>query len=214
MVLGGDCTTGVGTALAGVDALLYLDLHADLNTPASVPDGALDWTGVAHLLGEADAVPGLTGGAAPLRPDQVVLLGLDREQSTSHERARLDALGLPEVPVARLRDDPEAAAAAALELLPARSARVAVHFDVDVVDFTDAPLSENVGRGIGVPLAAALAALAVLHGRPARRGAHADGAQPAARRGGRRQPAPLRRGRGGGGARGGVGAVGAASPLA
>ncbi len=37
-----------------------------------------------------------------------------------------------------------------------------MHFDVDVVEFTDAPLSENVGRGEGVPLDAALAAFAVL----------------------------------------------------
>jgi arginase len=166
VVLGGDCTTGVGTALAGADALLYLDLHADLNTPASVPDGALDWTGLAHLLGEADVVPGLTGGATPLRPEQVVLLGLDRERSTPHERARLDALGLAEVPVGRLRDDPAAAAAEALGHLPAGCERVAVHFDVDVVEFTDAPLSENVGRGTGVPLNAALAALAVVMADP------------------------------------------------
>jgi len=164
LVLGGDCTTGVGTALAGADALLYLDLHADLNTPASVPDGALDWTGVAHLLGERDTVEGLTGGAEPLEPAQIVLLGLDRERSTPHELARLDALGLPAVPVDRLRDDPAAAAAEALARLPEHTRRAAVHFDVDVVEFTDAPLSENVGRGTGVPLDAALTALAVLMG--------------------------------------------------
>ena len=41
-----------------------------------------------------------------------------------------------------------------------------MHFDVDVVEFTDAPLSENVGRGEGVPLDTALAAFAVLVGDP------------------------------------------------
>jgi arginase len=37
-----------------------------------------------------------------------------------------------------------------------------VHFDVDVIDFSDVPLSENTGRGIGVGFDAALAALDVL----------------------------------------------------
>jgi arginase len=37
-----------------------------------------------------------------------------------------------------------------------------VHFDVDVIDFTDAPLSENTGRNQGLPFAAAFAALGVL----------------------------------------------------
>ena len=55
LVLGGDCTVGVGTVAGAVAAgaeprLVYLDLHPDLNTPGSVPDGALDWMGVAHML--------------------------------------------------------------------------------------------------------------------------------------------------------------------
>jgi arginase len=37
-----------------------------------------------------------------------------------------------------------------------------VHFDVDLVDFSDVPLSENTGRGIGVPFETALTALEVL----------------------------------------------------
>ena len=37
-----------------------------------------------------------------------------------------------------------------------------MHFDVDVIDFSDVPLSENTGRGIGVAFEAALAALDVL----------------------------------------------------
>ena len=37
-----------------------------------------------------------------------------------------------------------------------------MHFDVDVIDFSDVPLSENTGRGIGVSFDAALAALGIL----------------------------------------------------
>ena len=39
---------------------------------------------------------------------------------------------------------------------------LAVHFDVDVLDFLDAPLAENTDRDPGVPLAAAGEILAVL----------------------------------------------------
>ena len=37
-----------------------------------------------------------------------------------------------------------------------------MHFDVDVVDFVDLPLSENTGLNIGLPFAAARAVLEVL----------------------------------------------------
>ena len=39
---------------------------------------------------------------------------------------------------------------------------VVLHFDVDVVNFIDAPLSENDGRETGLPLQSALAALTTL----------------------------------------------------
>lgn len=37
--------------------------------------------------------------------------------------------------------------------------RIAVHFDVDVIDFTDVPLSENPGRNEGVRYVDAIKAL-------------------------------------------------------
>ena len=42
-----------------------------------------------------------------------------------------------------------------------------VHFDVDVVDFTDTPLSENPGRNEGLAYEQAAAALSVLLASPA-----------------------------------------------
>ena len=41
-----------------------------------------------------------------------------------------------------------------------------VHFDVDVIDFTDAPLSENTGRNEGLTLDQAFQALRVLLASP------------------------------------------------
>jgi arginase len=170
LVLGGDCTVGVGTVAGAIAAgadprLVYLDLHPDLNTPGSVPDGAMDWMGVAHML-DVDGADDRLAGAGPRRPllaaADVVLLGAAPEQSTAAEREAIAARDLRPIDVEALRADPGGAARAALERATAAGRPFLVHFDVDLVDFSDVPLSENTGRGIGVPFATALAALEVL----------------------------------------------------
>jgi arginase len=170
LVLGGDCTVGVGTMAGAVAAdadprLVSLDLHPDLNTPDSVPDGALDWMGVAHML-DVDGADDRLAAAGPRRPllrdDDLVLLGAGPEQCTATERERIAERDLRPIGVGALRSDPGAAARAALERATAGGRRFLVHFDVDTIDFSDVPLSENTGRGIGVGFDAALAALDVL----------------------------------------------------
>jgi arginase len=169
-VLGGDCTVGIGTVAGAVAAgedprLVYLDLHADLNTPSSVPDGAFDWTGVAHML-DVDGADDRLASAGPRRPllrdADLVLLGYGHAQATAHEREVVAAHALQPIGVDQLRADPEAAAHRARDRATDGGRRFLVHFDVDVIDFSDVPLSENTGRGIGVPFDAALAALEVL----------------------------------------------------
>jgi arginase len=175
LVLGGDCTVGIGTVAGHVAAsdrvgLIYFDLHADLNIPTSAPPGALDWMGMAHMLGDEGAERDLVevGSRAPLvGPEQVVLLAWGPEQARPHERETIERLGLATVPVDEVRADPSGAARRALESLSSRVDRVLVHFDVDVVDFTDTPLSENPGRNEGIAYAQASAALAVLLASPA-----------------------------------------------
>ena len=167
LVLGGDCTVGIGTVAGVLDVhdsvgLVYFDLHADMNTPVSVIDGALDWTGVAHMLALDGTEPALAavGASIPmLRPDQVVLFGHGSEQATPWEREQIERLGVARVPVEAVRQDAAAAAERALDLVRPRFDRYVVHLDVDVIDFTDAPLSENTGRNIGLSLEAAMGAL-------------------------------------------------------
>jgi arginase len=158
LVLGGDCTVGIGTVAGAIAAgaqprLVYFDLHPDLNTPSSVPDGAFDWTGVAHML-DIEGADDRLAGAGPRRPlltdDDAIFLGADPKQCTPHERAVIEARGLQVVEVA-----------AAQEAI-AGNRPFLVHFDVDVIDFSDVPLSENTGRGIGISFDAAFAALDVL----------------------------------------------------
>jgi arginase len=167
VVLGGDCTVGIGTVAGALDVhdsigLIYFDLHADMNTPASVNDGALDWTGVAHMLALDGTEVELTraGPRLPiLRAEQVVLFAHGMEQATPWEREQIERLGVARVPVEAVREDAVAAARRAVAFVRARFDRFVVHLDVDVIDFTDAPLSENTGRNSGLSFEAAIGAL-------------------------------------------------------
>jgi arginase len=170
LVLGGDCTVGIGTVAGHVRrgaslGLVHFDAHADLNVPESVHEGALDWMGVAHMLGEPGACPPLVGagGRTPLlEPEQVVLLGWDERQATALERATIERNGIGAVPLVDVEAGPDAAAEHALELLPESCDRVLVHFDVDVIDFTEMPLSEHPGRNEGLAYGPAMRALSTL----------------------------------------------------
>jgi arginase len=174
IVLGGDCTVGIGTVAAQAVGdsrvgLVYLDSHADLNVPTSVTEGALDWMGLAHMIGESGAEAALVnaGDRVPiLQPNQVVLLGWGHDQATEFERDVIDRHGIAVVPADDVKHDPIAAADAALELLDPLCDKIVVHFDADVIDFTDMPLSENTGRNEGVFFEDALRTLDVLLASP------------------------------------------------
>jgi arginase len=170
LVLGGDCTIELGTVSGVLSTgravgLIYLDLHPDLNVPTAVPDGALDWMGLAHLIGVEGALVELAqaGPFAPmLDPDRVVLLGYDPSQSTAFERAAIEQYGITAIPVENVAASPEAAATAALAAIPDTVDSVLVHFDVDIVDFTDLPLSEERVRNRGLTFEQAMRALGTL----------------------------------------------------
>jgi arginase len=174
IVLGGDCTVGIGTVggiqqAFGPVVVAYFDLHFDLNTPASARDGALDWMALAHMLAIEGSEPTLAaaaGDAPLLAPSQVVLFAQDRSQATRFERDQAEQLGLTGIAADEVRGDPEGAADRALKLISTRSDRFVVHLDVDVVDFTDAPLSEHPSRNAGLKLDLMLRALKVLASGP------------------------------------------------
>lgn len=166
-MLGGDCTVGVGTVaglLGRVErlGLVYVDRHADLNVPDSTVDGALDWMGVAHMLDVGRAVDGLAGlaGQRPmLSAEQVSFLGLGPH--TEFEADLISSRRLHVVDVERIAADPARSALTALSPL-ASCEGLAGHFDVDLVDFLDAPLAENTDRGTAPTLSACSEALSEL----------------------------------------------------
>jgi arginase len=174
LVLGGDCTVGIGTiagaqAAVGDVAVVYFDLHSDLNTPASAMDGALDWMALGHMLaidGTEPALAAATEKVPMLDPEQVLLFAQSRSHATRFERAEIERLGLARIALEDVRHDPEAAAHQALDFVATRAERYVIHLDVDVVDFTDAPLSEHPSRNTGLKLDEMLSALKILASRP------------------------------------------------
>jgi arginase len=85
--------------------------------------------------------------------------------ATDWEREQASRLGLRVTSSEALAADPAAAASYALGYLP--PGPLAIHVDVDVLDFTDAPLAENTdGRNIGPTLDQAGEALRVAAGDP------------------------------------------------
>lgn len=156
LVLGGDCTVELGT-VAGARrddssvGLVYIDLDADLNTPAT-GDGILDWMGVAHLLGVEGAEPRLAGigPATPLlEPDGLVLMACDR--ATEAEQAVIDRLCLRRETSHHVSSD----LSGVLERTTAWAQtvdRVLVHVDADVLDFASFPIAENTRRVPGLAI--------------------------------------------------------------
>lgn len=170
LVLGGSCTVALGLCAAVADAgiephLVYVDRHLDLNTPDSTTEGSLSWMGMAHALGvpgAEDSLVKLTSQHPLLAPAHLSYLGVEPAvETTEWERDQLDRLGIPVTTQAELVTDPTAAALKARGALP--EGPFVVHVDVDVLDFLDAPLAENVnGRNSGPTLAQLGEALSAL----------------------------------------------------
>jgi arginase len=172
LVLGGDCTVGLGTvagALASGDdlGLIYVDLDTDLNTPHTTRDGALDWMGVAHMLGLEGTVPAVRGIGPRdpmLSPDRILLFAADNV--TEAERSVIEAQGIADVPLAEVASDPAGAARIVAEGWARRFERVLIHLDVDVLDYLDLPIAEETRRNRGLRFEQLIAALRELVATP------------------------------------------------
>jgi arginase len=174
LVLGGDCTVELGT-VAGTNAagarvgLVYIDFDADLNTP-DTSDGALDWTGVAHLLDIPGCEPTLAG-LGPTRPmlapRQLLYFGV--ENITPPEAAAIGDHAIKIISRTEALSDIEAAAKRAAEWAE-RFDCLLIHFDADVLSFVDFPIAENVRRCDGLTLEQAAFVLKRLAALPQWRG--------------------------------------------
>ena len=170
LVLGGDCTVGVGTVGGSAGAggrvgLVYMDLDTDLNVPHSTTDGALDWMGVAHMLGVEGAANPLTrvGSRYPmLGPDSVLFFAYGNV--TPWEQQVIDSMKIQGVPVDQVAADPGDAAHRVVNGWGKDFDRLLIHLDVDVIDFADFPIAEHTRRNEGLTFHQAMQAIEVLVG--------------------------------------------------
>jgi arginase len=97
-----------------------------------------------------------------LQPEQILLFAHRRDQATPWELEQIAQHSLATIPLEEAAENPESTATEALKKVADHCDQVLVHFDVDVIDFTDAPLSENTDRNIGLLQRTAFNSLAVL----------------------------------------------------
>jgi arginase len=171
LVIGGDCTVELGTIAGLIGSgrrvgLVYVDFDADMNTPETTTDGALDWMGVAHML----ALPGtdarlskLALRSPMLAPGAVLLFGAGNIKP--HEQEMIAALNIATIPPGDIAADPKDAARRAVQWA-AQFDALAVHLDVDVIDFEDFPIAENTRRKQALSLDRTMAALTELLAAP------------------------------------------------
>jgi arginase len=148
IVLGGDHSVSIGTvsgaASAGRTGIIWLDAHADFNTPETSPSGNVHGMPLATLAGEGHPdLVSIGGKGAKVRPEDVVLVGLrsvDRDEQTLLREAGVHAYTMKEIDaygVARV-------VRRAIEDL-SHLDRVHLSFDLDALDPEIAP-------GVGTPV--------------------------------------------------------------
>jgi len=174
LVIGGDCTISLGV-IAGFlrhnedIGLMYFDGHVDLNTPATSPSGILDSMGIAHMIGEPGTSDELShiGVRFPLMSeDKIVLFGYNTHETNTSEDEILEQRQFLKYPLSDVLDDVTDAATEAVKFLELQAKRFVVHFDVDVIDFTDLPIADVPQFSEGLLFEDALECLSVFTANP------------------------------------------------
>jgi arginase len=139
LVLSGNCNAALGTVTGcgcGTTGVIWFDAHGEATTPDTTRSGFLDGMGISMLTGQcwhqlAQSVPGF----APLRGDQVVLVGA--RDVEADEADLLQRVGVRRV--SRVED-----LAPALESLRTRGQidGVYLHLDLDVIDPEEATAND------------------------------------------------------------------------
>lgn len=171
LVLGGDCTIELGVVAGALRSgrdgelgLLYVDGHADLNTPLTSPSGILDSMGVAHMIAEDGTAEELSR-VAPRFPllaeEMIVLFGYNLRELNDAEAEARARRRMPHFPLAGIRDRAVEVAGQALSEIESRAGRFLVHLDVDVIDFTECPIADVPQQGAGLEAQEAISCLKV-----------------------------------------------------
>ena len=155
MLLGGDHSLAAGS-IAGAAAfhatrdarigVIWIDAHADLNTPGSSNSGNVHGMPLAHLLGHGDSALCNVAGIRPaVRGNNVAIVGLrdtdqaEREHIDKWKVRALTMRSIDERGVRSVMDE-------AIQVASEGTAGIWVSFDLDCLDPVDAP-----GVGTAVP---------------------------------------------------------------
>lgn len=152
IVLGGDHSIAMGAvpgaARGGRTGLIWVDAHADMNTPATTTSGNVHGMPLAQLLGDAaDWFTDFPSSDLPVREEQVAIIGLRSVDLAERDRlrdSRILTLTMKDVD----RQGISGIAARVIERFEGLE-RVHVSFDADVLDPRVAP-------GVGTPVAGGL----------------------------------------------------------
>jgi len=154
IVLGGDHSLAAGSVGASADysvaqggslGLIWVDAHADMNTPATTTSGNVHGMPLAALLGPEPAELARIGARSPkVRPETTVLIGIRNLDAPEKDRIRE-----AKVHVFTMKDIDRHGIAVvmkrALALAGKGTTGIHVSFDLDVCDPTIAP-------GVGTPV--------------------------------------------------------------
>lgn len=154
LVLGGDHSVAAGT-VAGVAkhfrkrkrrlGLIWIDAHADMNTPETSPSGNVHGMPLASLVGMGPEELASLGGFAPkVRPENVVLVGIrdvDQLEKPHIKSSGVRAFTMRAIDERGLRDVMNEA----IRIASDGTAGFHVSFDMDSVDPAEAP-------GVGTPV--------------------------------------------------------------
>jgi arginase len=153
IVLAGSCDAALGV-LAGFEhsacGVVWIDAHADFNTPESSVSGFFPGMSAAVIAGHCHAeLWAQAGDATPVPEERIAMLGT-RELSPAAERERLERSRIRVVP---WRDGrPQGDVEAALDAVAAGVDEVYLHIDNDALDPAVAPgiVDEPVPGGLSL----------------------------------------------------------------
>jgi arginase len=140
IVIAGSCDAAAGV-LAGLTrercGVVWIDAHADFNTPASTVSGFFPGMALAIVTGDCYASWWAEiGNAAPVPEPHVALLGV-RDFSPDAERERVERSRM--LRVAWVDGQPDGDIEATVATLAGRVERVYLHIDLDALDPSIAP---------------------------------------------------------------------------
>lgn len=144
LVVGGDHSLAIGTLAGLADScerlgLIWIDAHADFNTPSTSPSGNIHGMSLAVACGEGHRDLRLIADRDPMvREEDVFLFGvrdIDKEERESLSASHVHAMTVEQWRRAGL----VAAVMCACDALEARCDQIHLSFDIDVLDPTFAP---------------------------------------------------------------------------